>query len=162
MQPTGPAYQALIDAFGKEVLSPNGEIDRKKLGQLVFANADQRARLNLLVHPHVFEVAAAQKQELLLRNKHSVVIFDAALLVETNIYREMDWVMLAYVDRATQISRLISRDGLTQEEAICRIDAQMPLDDKIPLVDEVIDNRGTRVETEDAVFRVYQRLKERG
>ncbi len=158
---TGLAYQPIVEIFGEKILDVSGEVDRKRLGEIVFADAGKRARLNLLVHPHVFDIAEARKREMLSRNKEAVIIFDAALLIETGVYREMDWVLLAYVDKETQVARLIKRDGLSKEEAERRIDIQMPLDEKAHLVDEIIDNRASPAVVEIKVKEIYQRLQEK-
>lgn len=158
---TGLAYQPIVEIFGEKILDVSGEVDRKRLGEIVFADAGKRARLNLLVHPHVFDIAEARKREMLSRNKDAVIIFDAALLIETGVYREMDWVLLAYVDKETQVARLIKRDGLSKEEAERRIDIQMPLDEKAHLVDEIIDNRASPAVVEIKVKEIYQRLQEK-
>lgn len=158
---TGLAYQPIVEIFGETILDSAGEIDRKRLGEIIFADAGKRARLNLLVHPHVFDIAQARKREIFSRDKGAVIIFDVPLLIETAVYREMDWVLLAYVDRATQIGRLVKRDGLSKEEAERRIDAQMPLDEKSKLVDEVIDNRASLSVVAMQVKGIYQRLQEK-
>lgn len=155
----GEAYQPVVEAFGKEILDPDGEIDRKRLGRIVFNDPSRRRMLNRLVHPHVFERAESEKKEIAGRYSKGVIVFDAALLIETEAHLKMEWILLAYVDRATQIDRLIRRDGLSLAEAERRIDAQMSLDDKIPFADEVIDNRKPLAMIEEEVGRIYRRLQ---
>lgn len=152
------AYQPVVEAFGQEVLDQAGEIDRKRLGQIVFNDPKQRMVLNRIVHPLVFQRAELEKKEMAHRHPDGVVVFDAALLIETEAHLRTDWVLLVYVDRATQLERLIGRNGLSIVEAERRIDAQMPLDDKIPFADEVIDNRKPLNEVKEEVGRIYRRL----
>ena len=157
----GEAYRPVVEAFGKEILDEAGEIDRKRLGGIIFRDPEKRILLNRLVHPSVFERADSEKKELSRRDPAGVIVFDAALLIETGVYSAMDWVLLAYVDRATQIERLVGRDRLSRSEAERRIDAQMPLDDKRTFADEIIDNRKPLAEVAEEVGGIYRRLKKR-
>lgn len=157
----GEAYRPVVETFGKEILDQAGEIDRKRLGEIVFNDPQKRKALNRIIHPHVFEKADLEKKEIARRHPKAIIVFDAALLIETEAHLKMDWVLLAYVDRATQIDRLIRRDGFSPAEAERRIEAQMPLDDKILFADEVIDNRKPLAAVKEEVGRIYQRLEEK-
>lgn len=156
-----PAYAAVVEAFGAAILDKKGEIDRKRLGEIVFNDARRRERLNQLVHPHVYAQAEKEKTAIAAAHPEAVILFDVPLLIETGAHREMDLVIVVYVDRATQIDRLIKRDGLTREEAERRIDAQMPLDEKRRFADEIIDTRVPLPGVEGAVRTLYQRLHDR-
>lgn len=156
-----PAYAGVVEAFGAAILDKKGEIDRKRLGEIVFNDARLRERLNQLVHPHVYAQAEKEKRAIAAAHPEAVILFDVPLLIETGAHREMDLVIVVYVDRATQIERLIERDGLTREEAERRIDAQMPLDEKRRFADEIIDTRAPLPGVEGAVRSLYQRLHDR-
>lgn len=156
-----PAYAGVVEAFGAGILDKEGEIDRKRLGEIVFNDARRRERLNQLVHPHVYAQAEKEKTAIAAAHPEAVILFDVPLLIETGAHREMDRVIVVYVDRATQIDRLIKRDGLTREESERRIGAQMPLDEKRRLADEIIDTRVPLLEVEGAVRSLYQRLHDR-
>lgn len=156
-----PAYAGVVEAFGNGILDKKGEIDRKRLGEIVFNDARRRERLNQLVHPHVYAQAEKEKTAIAAAHPEAVILFDVPLLIETGSHREMDLVIVVYVDRATQIDRLIKRDGLTREEAERRIDAQMPLDEKRRFGDEIIDTRLPLTGIEGAVRSLYQRLHDR-
>jgi len=155
-----PAYAGVVEAFGAGILNKTGEIDRKRLGEIVFNDAARRERLNQLVHPHVYARAETEKKAIAAAHPEGVILFDVPLLIETGAHQEMDRVILVYVDRATQIDRLIKRDGLTREEAERRIDAQMPLDEKRRFADEIIDTRLPLPGVESAVRSLYRRLRE--
>lgn len=157
----GEAYRPVVEAFGTGILDAAGEIDRKRLGRLIFHDPEKRLLLNRIVHPPVFERAEAEKKESARRDPEGVIVFDAALLIETGAYSEMDWMLLVYVDRATQIARLIRRDGLSPAEAERRIDAQMSLEEKRSFADEVIDNRKPLAAVAEEVGGIYRRLKEK-
>lgn len=156
-----PAYAGVVEAFGAVILDKKGEIDRKRLGEIVFNDARRRERLNQLVHPHVYAQADKEKRAIAAAHPEAVILFDVPLLIETGAHREMDLVIVVYVDRANQIDRLIKRDGLTREEAERRIDAQMPLDEKRRFADEIIDTRVPLPGVEGAVRSLYQRLHDR-
>lgn len=156
----GPAYAPVVEAFGAGILDQTGEINRKRLGEIVFQDARRRERLNQLVHPHVYARAEAEKRAIAAAHPEAVILFDVPLLIETGAHREMDRVIVVYVDRATQVDRLIKRDGLSREEADRRIDAQMPMDEKRRFADEVIDTRVPLPGVESAVRSLYRRLHE--
>ena len=155
-----PAYAPVVEAFGAGILDETGEIDRKRLGEIVFQDARRRERLNQLIHPHVFARAEAKKRAMTAAHPGAVILFDVPLLIETGTHLKMDRVILAYVDRATQIDRVMKRDGLAREEAERRIDAQAPLDEKRRLADEIIDTRAPLPAIEAAVRALYRRLRE--
>lgn len=157
----GPAYRPVVEFFGEEILDRSGEIDRKRLGRIVFTDAGKRGRLNQLVHPAVFDEVAARRGALTREHPKGVLIFDAPLLIEADVHREMDWVVVAYASRATQVKRLVERDGLTREEADRRIDAQIPLEEKVKLADEVVDTEKPLEAVQKEVEALYKRLKER-
>jgi len=153
------AYMWVVRTFGNTVLNERGEIDRAVLGKEVFGNATWRQQLEQQVHPYVFQKAQAEKEEIARQYPDRVVVFDAALLIETEAYRRMDGVLLVYVDRSTQIQRLMWRDGFLRDAAEQRINAQMPLDEKRRYASVVIDNMKTQEETRPAVMQVYARME---
>lgn len=153
-----PAYQPVIKAFGKAILDAQGEIDRKKLGKIVFRHPGQLAKLSKIIHPMVFEHLDAEKEKIRQKQPKSVVLFDAPLLIEANAHKKMDRVVLVYVDRKTQLARLMTRDALTKAEAALRIEAQMPINNKVPFADEVIHNEKPRDLVKKDVHGIYERL----
>ncbi len=157
----GVVYDSVLKAFGEIILDHERKIDRKRLGALVFRNPDQRQRLNQIVHPYVFKKAETEKKAIHAKNPKAVIVFDAALLIETGAYKKMDWVLLAYVDPETQIQRLIKRDHLSKEDALLRISAQMPIDEKVALADEVIRCNEPLNTVKTSLHQVYARLKEK-
>ncbi len=155
----GAAYHPVIRAFGTKIFDEAGEIDRQKLGAIVFRAPEKLMTLNKIVHPLVFEVAEQKRQEIASRDPHAVIVFDAPLLIETRAYKEMDVVLLVYVDKRTQIKRFCQRDNISEEEAQRRLDTQMPLDDKVPFANEVIDNDNPLEDVRKEVMRIYQTLQ---
>ena len=141
-----PAYLKIAAEFGEEILLPNKEIDRTKLGSIIFHQADKRQLLNEIVHPEV-RIRMNRKIEQAKQNEEKVVVLDIPLLFESKLTYMVDKTLLVYVDGVIQLQRLMDRNSLTQVEATARIQSQMPLTEKVSLADAVINNNGSRQET---------------
>jgi dephospho-CoA kinase len=160
LEPDQKAGQEVLDYFGKELLLPDGRINRRKLGEIVFNDAEKRAWLNRCLHPRVFETYQAQVRQVRSRFPGTIVVLDAALLIETGYHRKMDRVVVVYAKPEQQLERLINRDRFMKEEALARIQSQMPLAEKRGHADYIIDNTGSRENTEQQARKVYARLKQ--
>jgi len=162
--PGAPLLAEIAEAFGAQVLTAQGALDRAALGDVVFRDAEARQRLNRLVHPRVgAEMArrAARARE----QGVPLVVLDIPLLFEgrragtaTASAMGYDTTILVWVPVETQIERTVARDGCTREEAERRVAAQMPIDEKKALADIVIDNSGSLEHTREQVERVYAEL----
>lgn len=159
-EPGQPAWRGIVEHFGEGVLQEDGTLDRAKLGDLVFQDSTNRQRLNEIVHPIVREERDRETAQARERDSQAIIIWDIPLLIETGIYKDVDRVVVVYVDQETQLSRLLSRDELSEEQAKARIEAQMPIEEKKAYADYLIDNRGTLEETAEQVRRVYEQLRE--
>lgn len=158
--PQQPAWRDIVEAFGEEILLPTGELDRAKLGSIVFNNEEKRKRLNEIVHPRVREERDRLTESALAENPDAIVIWDIPLLIETGIYKEVEKTIVVYVDPQTQLQRLLERDELTEEAAKSRIAAQMSIDEKKQYADFLIDNRGTVEDTRRQVEQIWQVLNQ--
>lgn len=158
VEPGAPAYAKIVAEFGKGILDADGRIDRKKLGAVVFADPAKRKRLEGFTHPEIRERQAGILAELMTEGFEGIAIFDAALLVETGGARNMDRLVVVYADEATQVRRLRLRDDISETEARERIQSQMPLAEKVKQAHYVVDNSGSREETERRVREVHQAL----
>ncbi|HEX9020472.1 MAG TPA: dephospho-CoA kinase [Nitrospirota bacterium] len=159
LEPGQKAWQEVLGHFGKDILLPDGCIDRRKLGEIVFHDAQERAWLNQCLHPKVFAAYMAQVSHVRARSPEAIIVFDAALLIETGYQRNMDKVVVVYAEREQQIERLMARDGLNREQAAARITSQMPLAEKRGYADYVIDNTGSRTDAERRARDVFEELK---
>ena len=159
LAPGEDANREVIEYFGTDIRLPDGSIDRRKLGDIVFGDPDKRAWLNHCIHPKVFDVYHAQAKHIADRDPGAIVVLDAALLIETGYHRNVDKVIVVYADRADQIKRLHERDRFTEDQALARINSQLPLEEKKHYADHVIDNRGTREETEKQVREIFEKLR---
>jgi dephospho-CoA kinase len=144
--------------FGASVIGPDGAVDRKALGAVVFRDPPQRKRLEAIVHPEVFEAI-----DEFLKNARDadadVAVVDAALMYETGSYDRYDRVVVAYCPPEVQRERLVKRDGLTAEQAERRIASQMPVEEKRDRADYVIDTSGTMEQTLARTDTVLEQLK---
>lgn len=136
-----PALQEIVRQFGPGVLGPDGELDRRAMGSLVFADPGARARLEAIVHPAVREGVAAETARL-AAGGHPLAFYDVPLLYERGLDREVDCVVVVRAPRALQRERLQARDGLSPAEAEARLDAQLPIDEKARRADVVVENSG--------------------
>jgi len=159
LDPDQQAREEVLAYFGKGIQLPNGTIDRRKLGEIVFSDPGKRAWLNSCLHPKVFEVYTAQVRNLNARQPDAIVVFDAALLIETGYYKKMDKVIVVYAEEEQQLKRLMERDRFTHDQAMARIRSQMPLGEKRTHADYVIENTGNREETERRTREIFELLK---
>lgn len=157
VEPGAPAHAAIVAEFGPGVLQPDGTLDRKKLGAIVFAEPGKRKRLEALTHPRIRERFAQRLAELVERDFAGIVIFDAPVMIESGNYKTMDRLVVVVTDAATQRARALDRDG-DPEEVERRIASQLPLSEKARLADYVIDNSGAREATLAEVRRVHRAL----
>jgi len=157
--PGKPVLQEIVKVFGKDMLRPDGTLDRDRLGHAVFGDAKQLARLNAIVHPYVAVAQEQRSREITGKDPHAVIIYDAALLIEAKAHTRMDRIIVVTADEQTQVDRLKARNHLSTEEAHKRIAAQMPLFEKVKMADYVIDGTLTPEELRKEVQRVYDELK---
>ena len=148
-----PAYQKIIAEFGDDILLPSGEIDRVKLGSIIFHNAEKRQLLNGIVHPEVRKRMNNQVEAARARGEQ-VIVLDIPLLFESKLTHMVEKTIVVYVDRDIQLKRLMERNALSHEDAEARIKSQMPLSDKVPLADAVINNNGAIEDTKKQVIEV--------
>lgn len=148
-----PAYYRIIEEFGQDILIENGEIDRPKLGSIIFHNEEKRRVLNEITHPEVRKRMLAQVEKA-TKNNEKVVVLDIPLLFESKLTYMVNKTLLVYVDLDTQLRRLMERNNLSSDEAKARIQSQMPLEEKIKLADAVINNNGLVTDTQRQLAHV--------
>ena len=149
--PDSEGLKKIIEKYGEEYLLEDGNLDRVKMGALVFNNQQRLKELNSILHP-IIKKEIKRRIELFREGAvYSLVVVDVPLLIEAEMMDLADSVWLVYADPEKQIERIIKRDGLSRAEALSRISSQMPMDQKKAFADEVIDNGG---EIEDALKKV--------
>jgi dephospho-CoA kinase len=155
----GEAYEPVIQVFGPEILSTDGQIDRQHLAGIVFHDETKLKLLNSLVHPAVFSREEAWMQQVEDADPCALAVVEAAILIETGSFRRFHKLVLAVCDEEQQIERAMARDGATREDVLARIRRQMPLMDKKRFADYVIDTSRTMDDTIAQVARLYESLR---
>ncbi|WP_108671250.1 dephospho-CoA kinase [Peribacillus acanthi] len=155
VQPGQPALSKIIKAFGNDIVNEVGELERVKLGSIVFQDDEKRQILNSIVHPAVRKYMKDQ-QEIAFLNGEKIVFLDIPLLFESDLTHMVEKVILVYVDEKIQLERLMKRNGFSEFEAMNRIKSQWPLKDKIERSDAVINNNGTIEETKRQLLSILR------
>lgn len=155
--PSMPLLAEIAREFGPTIIRPDGALDRARLAEMIFSDPARRKALEAIVHPAVRlrmdEEVARYRAE-----GRPAAILDVPLLIEGGLHRTVDRVWLAYVDRETQLARLMARDGMTRPQAEARVAAQMELEAKRPFAHLVIDNGGTCDQTRAQVVAAWQQV----
>lgn len=147
LKPNADAWRGVVAAFGREILTPNGEIERKKLGEIVFASPEALAQLNKIVHPYIYTTVKAQLDEQRRRGAEAVVL-EAPLLIDAFLSRkagepalldEVDEVWVTLASEATVLKRLKEKGGMSEKEILARIRSQLSSEERVKHADVVID-----------------------
>ncbi len=160
-----PVIDELTDVFGGDILETSGDVSRKKLGAIVFQDKTARERLNSILHPLIIQRSRGHARQLVTEDPTCVVLLDAPLLIEAGAYDTVDLIVVVTASPETQLRRTLERSiaqgrPLTKTEVQARIDAQMPLTEKVKYADVVIENGGTLEELHKQVDELWQRIQE--
>ncbi len=166
LRPGEQTFDEVVKNFGREILTTGEEIDRKKLGDIVFNNKEKRELLNSITHPRIRERMMARLEE--LKNSpgddsavRRVVVLDIPLLIESKLEDKVDCVIVVYADDDIRLRRLMQRDALTEAEALARINSQIPLKDKLKTADYIINNNAASSESLKETQLLYEKLKDK-
>jgi len=158
VEPRSVALEKVVAEFGPEVLQPDGSLDRTKLGQLVFNDAERRAMLNSILHPYIIARQDELVREWEALDPDGIAVVDAALMIESGGYKRFDKMIVVHCRPEVQLQRLMSRNGLSREEAEKRISAQMSQDEKKKFADYLIDTSEGFDDTRRQTEKVYGSL----
>ena len=159
VKPNTKGLQKIVENFGEKFLQPNGELDRVKLGAIIFADEAKRQVLNSIVHPLVIE---AQNDWLIEREKENpngIAVIDAALMIESGGYKRFTKLIVVWCESAIQLERLMLRNDLSETEALKRINAQMPQKEKKRYADFLIDTSEGFEATRKQTIEVFEQLR---
>lgn len=151
----GSLYNVIIEKFGKEFLLEDGEIDRKKLGKLIFNNSAAKLLINSATHPIIIDEVKRRIGEI----PSGLIFVEAPLLYESKLNEICDKVICVFLQKKHQVERLMEREGIDEDYALAKIHSQMDLYMKKTLADYVIDSKGTFDETKNQVLKVLDELK---
>lgn len=152
--------EEIAAAFGAEVLSPDGSLDREKLASIVFKNEEKRFLLNAILHPRILNAMRVCADNILQKDPNAITVYDMPLLIETGEYKKVDCIWLVTADDETRAKRIMARDNCSKEAALSRIAAQMPQAEKLTYADVVIDNSDGLNALYECVDALYDALKE--
>ena len=165
MEPGGVTYVGVVNEFGSGILTPDGRVDRTKLGAIVFADLSRLAKLNAIVHPRVLEAQDQELAEIGRVEPHAIGVVEAALLIEAGYHKTLDFLIVTWCTPEQQLARLMDGTrtragrGLTLEQARQRVGAQMPLDEKRSLADTAVDCSGSLAYTREQVVALVAKLR---
>ena len=162
LDPGAVCYDRVVSAFGREILQSDGTIDRKRLGQIVFADEEKRQQLNGIIHPYVIDELFARAEQDLADEENSIAVFEVPLLFESGLHTKMDHNIVVSSTEENRIQRVMERDNLTREQVLSRIHAQMPEEEKMLLANSVLLNDGSKDSLRAQVDTLYQKLKAGG
>ena len=157
VEPGTEGWNQIRTEFGDAILNPDGTINRKELGNMVFASPGLLKKLNNIVHPFIIKEISREINLFRARTGNQVMVIDAPLLIEAGMQHMADEVWVVDVPDEVRVKRLMQRDRLTREQALDRIKSQMPAEEKKKYADIVIDNSGDRYDTRKAVAELWER-----
>ena len=159
VMPGSKGLEQIVNRFGPQMLNSDGTLDREKLGKTVFDDPKKLSDLDKIEHPLIQEAIDSQLDE--FKKQHlPVVVLDVPLLFETGMDEECDLTVLAVVDQATQLKRLMKRDQISKMDAVKKISSQMSLKEKMQRADVIIDNNGTLEQTRSQVAELVDRVSQ--
>ncbi|WP_051688357.1 dephospho-CoA kinase [Desulfofalx alkaliphila] len=150
-----PALKEIAHTFGPGVLHADGTLNRKKLASIVFDNSEALEKLNAIMHPKISKIVADEIAWHKQTGEQKMLLLVAPLLIEVGLHKQVDQVWLVHVNPQTQIDRLIKRDKLSKEEALKRINSQLPESERLKFAHEVIDNNGSWENTRKQVLKLW-------
>ncbi len=153
-------YDPVIEKFGAAILDSSGEIDRKKLGAIVFEDKIQLEKLSSILHPEVIRAILMNLSEIEKLNSNARSIVEASMMIESGFHKSFRRLILVICTPEQQIERVMTRNGLSREQANKRIALQLPLGEKTRFADYVVENSGTLKQTEEQVNQLFQNLEE--
>jgi len=157
--PGTPGLKLVTEEFGSGLLNPDGALDRKRLGEIVFGDEEKRKKLNSILHPIIIAAQDEMIRELEAKDPNGIVIIDAALMIESGGYKRLDRLIVVYCEPEIQLQRLMKRDGLSREAALSRIASQMGQQEKIKYADFLIDTSGDFAGTRAQVKTLFEQLR---
>ena len=159
VEPEQPAWREISDIFGNEVFTASGNLDRKRLANIIFKTPQKKVILEGILHPKVFEIEELKYEAIRKEHPNAVVIVDAALLIESDNYKKMDKVIVVNSDEKNRIDRIIARTQMSQDEVITRINNQMPSEEKVRYADFILENLLDKDSLRSNVIDIYTKLE---
>jgi len=154
-----PAYHEIVSFFGRQVLNEDGTINRKRLSEIIFADMEQRKKLESFTHPRIGEAYIEQVLRHSVENPNAIIQVVVPLLIESNMNFMFDKILVVYISEHDQVERLREREGIDEQGAANMVRSQMTIEEKKGYADYIIDNSGTIEETRRQVRQLWVELK---
>ncbi len=158
LDPGAACYAPVVAAFGREILRPDATIDRRRLGEIVFADAASRRVLNEIIHPYVIDELFSRAKQERTGKPGDLAVFEVPLLFESGMHASMDHNIVVFSREENRIRRVMERDALPREQIIARIRAQLPEKEALLLADSILENNDTEEALLHQVDSLYQKL----
>ena len=158
VQPGTPGLAKVVDSFGKQILTPDGSLDRRRLAEIVFRDRKKRRTLEQLIHPDIYEAFVRQVSRITAGQFDAVIVAEVPLLVEVNLIDLFDRIVLVYTSRQVQIERLMDRPDMTRRAAEDMLEAQLPIEEKKKYADHIVYNDGSLESTRRQVRALWEEL----
>ena len=159
VEPGTHGFEAIVNYFGKQILTENGTLDRKKLSKIIFQDFEKRKKLESFTHPLIYEEFFKQINAIAKKDPDAVIQVSIPLLIELNMQYAFDNLIIVYVSQKIQVERLAQRDGISIKEAANILKSQLPIDEKVGFANFIINNENTIKETRKQVNKVWRDLK---
>jgi dephospho-CoA kinase len=158
--PGKPAWKEIIEEFGSNVLNPDQTLNRKQIAAIVFNDESKRKKLEDIIHPRVIVEERRLYEKYRQKNLRVLAVIDAALLIESGNYKNVDKVIVVQCGKEEQIRRVMERDGTARSEVENRLNSQMPLEEKVVFGDYILRNDDTRESLKSQVGELYRNLRD--
>ncbi len=158
--PGKPAWKEIIEEFGSNVLNPDQTLNRKQIAAIVFNDESKRKKLEDIIHPRVIVEERRLYEKYRQKNSRVLAVIDAALLIESGNYKNVDKVVVVQCGKEEQIRRVMERDGTARSEVEKRLNSQMPLEEKVGFGDYILRNDDTRESLKSQVGELYRNLRD--
>jgi dephospho-CoA kinase len=159
LEKDGPCYAPVVAAFGRAILDQNENIERRRLGMVVFNEGGALDKLNSIIHPAVFAYEEQWLQAVEASEGSAIAVIEAAILVETGNYKNFDKLIVTWCPEELMVQRAVLRSGFTPDEARRRLAKQMPIEEKKKYADFLIDTSGSMESTLEQTREVYSALR---
>jgi len=158
LDPGAACYDRVVSEFGQEIVLPDGTIDRRRLGEIVFANEDKRFALNEIIHPYVIGELFSRAEKDFSQESYKIALFEVPLLFESGMNAMLDRNIVVSSTEENRIRRVMERDNFPREQVLARMRAQMPENEKRLLADDILENNGTQEELLSQVDALFDTL----
>ena len=158
VRPGHPALKEIVDAFGEDILEPSGYLDREALAKIIFDDTENKSALEAILHPKIIVREQEKYLSISASNPAAIVIVDAALLIESGNYKNVDKVIVVQSREEQQIQRILSRGLQSYDQAIARIKNQMSFEEKSKYADYILDNQSQEEDLRQKVQEIYAKL----